>query len=231
MSSARDDIFANIRRSLGVTGNETIRKAEVDSRIAAAPRGIIPARAQLPHDEQVELFKRMAVLAAATVAEVAGAEEVPQAVAGYLRDQNLPATIRMGADQRLAGMPWDRTSLDVSHGRSDGGDLNAVSHAYAGIAETGTLAMISGPENPTTLNFLPDNHIVVIDAADIAGDMETLWQRLRARNGKGVMTRTVNLITGPSRSADIEQMLLLGAHGPHNLHIVIVRPKAAAGPK
>jgi L-lactate dehydrogenase complex protein LldG len=128
----------------------------------------------------------------------------------------------MGADVRLTAMPWGQTALDVSAGRSDGGDPNAVSHAFGGVAESGTLAMLSGPDNPTTLNFLPDNHIVIVSAADVAGDYETIWQRLRERLGKGTLPRTVNLITGPSRSADIEQTLLLGAHGPRTLHIIIV---------
>jgi L-lactate dehydrogenase complex protein LldG len=128
----------------------------------------------------------------------------------------------MGEDVRLAQMPWAQTTLEVATGRSNGGDPNAVSHAFGGVAESGTLAMISGADNPTTLNFLPDNHIVVVSAADIAGDYEAVWQRLRERVGKGTMPRTVNMITGPSRSADIEQTLLLGAHGPRTLHIIIV---------
>ena len=98
-----------------------------------------------------------------------------------------------------------------------GGKLSVVNGA-----ESGTLMMVSGPDNPTTLNFLPDTHIVVVDADDIAGDYETLWTRLRSAFGEGVMPRTVNLITGPSRSADIEQTLILGAHGPRRLHVVVV---------
>ena len=82
--------------------------------------------------------------------------------------------------------------------------------------------LVSGSDNPTTLNFLPDNHIVVLRAADLEGDMESAWDRIRERYGKGVMPRTVNMITGPSRSGDIEQQIILGAHGPRRLHIVIV---------
>jgi L-lactate dehydrogenase complex protein LldG len=133
----------------------------------------------------------------------------------------------MGVDARLAAMPWSETTLEAATGRSDGNDPNAVSHAFGGVAESGTLAMVSGPDNPTTLNFLPDNHIVVISAADITGDYETVWRRLRDHFGKGTMPRTVNMITGPSRSADIEQTLLLGAHGPRTLHIIIVGEPAA----
>jgi L-lactate dehydrogenase complex protein LldG len=82
--------------------------------------------------------------------------------------------------------------------------------------------LLSGPDNPTTIHFLPDTHIVVVRAADIVGDYETVWRRLREKLGPGAMPRLVNLITGPSRSADIEQTLLLGAHGPRALHIVVV---------
>jgi L-lactate dehydrogenase complex protein LldG len=82
--------------------------------------------------------------------------------------------------------------------------------------------LASGPDNPTTLNFLPDTHIVVVNAKDIAPDYETLWQRLRESYGAGAMPRAVNWITGPSRSADIEQTLILGAHGPRRLHVIVV---------
>lgn len=230
--SARDDIFANLRRSLHVTGDEAPRRAAVAARIAASSSGIIPKRGQVDAKGRRELFRKMAEAVQATVAVVDTPDDVPAEVARFLRDANLPATLRRGDDPRLAAMPWDRTTLDMATGRSDGGDPNAVSHAFGGVAESGTLAMISGPENPTTLNFLPDNHIVVVDARDIAGDYETVFARIRERFGKGVMPRTLNFITGPSRSADIAQTMLLGAHGPRTLHIVIVceggNEKAAA---
>ena len=222
-ASARDEVFAAIRRSLGVKGSEATRRQIVDERVERAPRGIIPERGQGTAEEQVATFRRQAELAMATVAEVASGDEVPDAVAAYLRSHNLPATLRMGEDPRLTAMPWAQTTLDISHGRSAGGDLNGISHAFGGVAETGTLALISGPENPSSLNFLPDNHIVVVRAADIRGEYEGIWARVREKFGKGGMPRTVNFITGPSRSADIEQTLLLGAHGPRRLHIVLVR--------
>lgn len=220
--SARDDIFANIRRSLGVTGNETIRKQIVQDRLERAPRGVIPARGQVSGEERIALFKTMAEASLATVTEVASAVDVPQSIALFLRNHNLPATLRMGDDLRLKAMPWSDTALEISHGPSEGKDLNAVSHAFGGVTETGTLAMISGPENPSTLNFLPDNHIIVVSAKDIASDYESIWNKVRFTFGKGGMPRTVNWITGPSRSGDIEQTLLLGAHGPRRLHVIVV---------
>ena len=220
--SAREEILSSLRRSLRVSGNEGPRRAAVDARLSGAPRGVVPARGQLDGKERIGLFKKMAESAFTSVAIVQSAGDVPTEAARWLRDNNLPATLRMGDDKRLADMPWDQTALELAQGRSDGRDLNAVSHAFAGVAESGTLIMTSGPENPSTLNFLPDNHIVVLSGADLQGDYESAFDRLREKYGKGVMPRTVNMITGPSRSADIAQTMLLGAHGPRKLHIVVV---------
>jgi L-lactate dehydrogenase complex protein LldG len=224
--SARDDILAAVRRALGVTGQEAPRRAATAARLAEAPAGVIPKRGEGDAPTRAATFKAEAERAQASVAEVAGVADVPAEVARFLRENNLPATVRMGEDARLGAMPWGETALAISSGPSDGGDLNAVSAAFAGVAETGTLALVSGPDNPTTLNFLPDNHIVVLSAGDIVGDYERVFAKLRAAYGVGKAPRTINLITGPSRSADIEQTLLLGAHGPRRLHIVVVASAA-----
>jgi L-lactate dehydrogenase complex protein LldG len=222
MTEARDEILSNIRRSLRVSGKEAPRRSAVHARLSGVPRGVIPARGQLDRKGRIELFKLMANGAFASVAFVKNASEVPAETARWLRDNNLPAKLRMGADPRLTAMPWGGTALDMSSGRSDGHDLNAVTHAFAGVAESGTLIVTSGPENPSTLNFLPDNHIVIVSADEIVGDYESVFDQLRSVYGEGLMPRTVNMITGPSRSADIAQTMLLGAHGPRKLHIVIV---------
>jgi L-lactate dehydrogenase complex protein LldG len=219
--SGREAVFANIRRSLGVTGAEAPRLFEVRSRLAEAPQGIVPRRGQGDIDHRIETFKFEASRVQATLAEVGSLPDAPGEVARFLRDSNCSASIRMGADERLATLPWGATSLEVVKGASDGHDPNAVSMAFAGIAETGTLVLVSGPANPTTLNFLPENHIVLLRREDIVADYESIFSRLRTAYGKGGAPRTLNFVTGPSRSADIEQTLLLGAHGPRRLHIVI----------
>ena len=78
----------------------------------------------------------------------------------------------------------------------------------------------SAPERPTTLNVLADTAIAVLRADDVVGAYEEAWDKLRAEIG--AMPRNVMLVTGPSRSADIEQALELGAHGPRRLHVVLV---------
>ena len=221
--SSRDLVLGSIRRSLGVNGREAPRKATIEHRIARHPRGLIPARAQKPPIERLKVFKDQVEGIFGTAQQLGSADEVPAAVAVYLRSKNLPMRVRRGDDARLQQIPWDKEkTLEVSTGRSDGKQLAAVSYAFGAAAESGTLVLLSGPDNPTTLNFLPDHHLVIIDAKDVAGDYETIWDRLRKKFGAGKMPRAVNWITGPSRSGDIEQKTLLGAHGPRSLHVLIV---------
>jgi L-lactate dehydrogenase complex protein LldG len=219
----RDIVLATVRRSLGVTGAEAPRRLEVATRLAGHPLGVVPGRGQLPPAARVDLFVRMVEAAAGTVERITDPAGIPAAVATFLRANNLPLAIRHGEDPLLVSVPWERAgTLEVRCGPSDGHDLAAVSQAFAAVAETGTLVLTSGPENPTTLNFLPDVHIVAVGAGDVAGDYESVMARLRGHFGAGVMPRAVNLITGPSRSADIEQTLILGAHGPRKLHVIVV---------
>jgi len=225
----REQIFANIRRSLGSTGAERPRRMIVEERLAQRPAGVLPARAtQKSARERIALFVEMAEASAATVATVPAVEHAPTAIAEFLRAHNLAPRLRRGTDPRLGNLPWERTALEVATGRSFGDDAAGVSAAFGAVAETGTLVLVSGEDNPTTLNLLPDNHIVVLDASDVAATYEDVWDRVRDRFGAGAMPRTVNWITGPSRSADIEQILLMGAHGPRRLHIVLIDPEAAA---
>lgn len=220
--SAREEIFAGIRRSLGVSAGDRTRAEAVKARIEAAHGGIRPARGEGDSTQRMAVFKREAESVSASVSIVPSVGEAAREIAQFLRQHNLPARVRMGEDQRLATVPLGENGIETSTGVSGGDDLNGLSHAEAGISETGTLMLFSGAHNPSTLNFLPDNHIVVLRARDIAPVYEDAFAMVRARFGKGVMPRTVNLITGPSRSADIEQKLLLGAHGPRRLHIIVI---------
>lgn len=220
---AKSNILSRLRVALLAPGDDSARKAAVAARLKSSPNGVIPARAQLPAASQVDLFIAMGEKFAATVTRVKSAKEVPASVSDYLRSKNLSSRAAMGSDPRLTAMPWSKEKhLELKVGPSDGTDETGISHAFGAIAETGTLVMTSGADNPTTLNFLPENHIVIVEASTIKGDLETIMADIRKSYGKGVMPRTVNFITGPSRSGDIEQKIILGAHGPRALHIVVV---------
>ena len=147
-TEARDNMLATLRRSLGVTGREAPRRDAVRARIDAARPGVIPARGQLDAAARAALFCEKAEVAAATVSRVASAADVPAEVARFLRDGNLPATLRMGQDPALAAMPWHVTTLEVSVGASAGGDVNGLSRAFGGIAESGDPRAAVGPGQP-----------------------------------------------------------------------------------
>ena len=82
--------------------------------------------------------------------------------------------------------------------------------------------LCSGPAGPTTLNFLPETHVVVLRADQVVGPYEEAWDLLRSARGAAGLPRTVNFVTGPSRTADIEQTIQMGAHGPRRLCILLV---------
>lgn len=222
MSEARGEILGAIRRSLrrGELGDAA--RHLVEERLAAPPRGPEIARARLPQSRKVDLFCQWAEANNATVARVPAAQ-VPGEVAAYLARNNLPAEARMAASPQLESYDWGREKLLVlRRGRAEATDHVSITGAFAAIAETGTLVTTSGPEHPVTLNLLPDTHVVVLRSEDVVGGYEDVWARLRERYGKNTMPRTVNTITGPSRTGDIEQTIELGAHGPRRMHILVV---------
>jgi len=216
--SGRESILGAIRQGLGRGALGTAEKVALEDRIAGHARGIRPSRIDTADLKQ--MFVDYAAKVDVTVDRVASLDDVPDKVADYLAQENLPAELRVAPDPALDTVPWDkRPTLTVSKGASDGTHEVGLTAAFAGIAETGTLMMKSGPAHPTTLNFLPDTHLVVLHASQIVGSYEDAWDRLRAGEA---MPRTVNFITGPSRTGDIEQTIFLGAHGPRRMHIVMV---------
>ncbi|MBB4064272.1 LutC/YkgG family protein [Gellertiella hungarica] len=219
---SRSAILSKIRATRD-TGDETARCLAVESRLARPASGIVPSRGQLDREGRIALFLDMIAKAGATHERTPLPRDVPALAAAYLRAHNLPARLRRGTDPRLEALGFEQEpAIEMLAGASDGSDLAAISHADFGIAETGTLMLLSGPDNPVTLTFLPEHHLVVVRADDIGGDMEAAIARLRMLQGKDRMPRTVNFVSGPSRSADIEQTILLGAHGPRALHVMVV---------
>jgi L-lactate dehydrogenase complex protein LldG len=220
---ARARMLSRIRAALGVSASDATRQEAVRDRLAHHPSGTIPQRAAVTGGARVALFKEILAGQGADVTPVAGPEHAVRAIADYLEAHDLPPSLRMGADPVLAGLPWrDAPKIERCFGAAEPSDRASLSRALAGAAETGTLFLVSGADNPTTLAFLPPTHTILIAAADIVGSYEDAWNRLRATWGPGLPPRTVNLISGPSRTADIEQTIIRGAHGPKRLHVVIL---------
>jgi L-lactate dehydrogenase complex protein LldG len=220
---ARKAVLDRIRAALGVASLDRARKAAVARRLERHPRGTIPARAKGGSEAHIALFADMLTKQGADVRRVATGKETVAAIASYLGTCNLPPRLRMGNDPALAALPWrEAWDIERSIGPAGPGDAATLSCAIGAAAETGTLFLVSGAHNPTSLNFLPEAHTVIVDAADIVGCYEEAWDRLRSTFGEGRLPRTVNLISGPSRTADIEQTIVRGAHGPRRLQVLIL---------
>jgi L-lactate dehydrogenase complex protein LldG len=228
MSEARAQILAGIRRSLKRGRLDEERETALQERVSAHRRNLVPARAAALDDpSRVNLFVAMAEEVQATVARVASPAAVPEEVARYLAAENLPAELILAPDPSLDQMPWsERPLLRIRRGRAEASDAVSLTPCNAAIAETGTLMLSSGAATPTTLNFLPDTHIVVVHGNQVVATYEDGWDRLRSG---GMMPRAINFITGPSRTGDIEQRIELGAHGPRRLHIILVDDRQKAG--
>lgn len=223
----KDAILGAIRRGLRRGPLPDDQTLGLRARMAAHPRHLIPARSQVARPEQVALFVRNLEKEFATCVRVADGDDVPEAVSVYLAAQNLPSEFIMAPHPQLRAIDWDsRPLLKHREGRAADSDLVSVQHGYAGIAETGTLMLPSGPGRPNTLNLLCDTEIVVLRTSRIVGAYEEGWDMLRSErhmiNTDNFMPRTVMFVTGPSRSADIESTLELGAHGPRRVHVILI---------
>jgi len=220
-SEARLAIFRAVRNELQVRGDQPGRRGLVQSRLRNPQPNLIPERARRPRADTIKLFQYMLETSGAKVSRVRALKGLSEAIAAQLRENNLPPRVRIGADPIFEALRAEPNGLEILRGPAEASDTVGLSHATAAAAETGTLFLVSGPQNPSTLNFLPETHQVVVLASDISGSYEECWAKLRSIYGAGSMPRTVNLISGPSRTADIEQPIVLGAHGPRNLLVLI----------
>ena len=231
---SKDAVLGAIRRGLKRGPLPADQAAVLRDRLNRHPRHLIPARTQVSRVEQVNLLVHYVEREFGTVDRLPGAEAVPGALAEYLAGHNLPSEAVVAPHPELQAIPWSmRPLLRLRQGRASASDLVSVQHGFAAVAETGTLMLPSSPCRPTTLNLLPDTAVVVLRASRVVGCYEEAWDLLRADvradvRAAGQMPRNVMLVTGPSRSADIEQTLELGAHGPRRLHVLLIEDEAAA---
>jgi len=218
MSEARAAILSAIRQSLG-------REEMPASVVTELDRGLREPKAKiLPRvdGDVVEHFLGRAQVLSMTIARVARRADVSTAAVDYLTARDLSRKLVVAS--ALKDLQWP-AGIEVRHGATVREDPVSVTACFAAIAETGSLVMLSGPETPTTLNFTPDDMIAILDRRAIVAHQEEAWQRIR-RELKS-LPRTINLVSGPSRTADIEQVVQLGVHGPRRVHVILVDEAAS----
>lgn len=214
--AARENILRRIRSRQGrpkaATGGEREAVSAYLSAHAPSPRPSSDWAAD-------ERFRERALGLGSTVETVEAIAAVPVAVARYLAAHSLP--LRAACWTELAGLDWAAAGVRVTAGAAADADLVGITGAYCAIAETGTLVTLSGEDTPATVSLLPETHIAVVPRSRIVRGMEEAWALMRQE--RGGLPRAVSFISGPSRTADIEQTVTLGAHGPYRVHIVVVR--------
>ena len=216
MSQARHLILSRIRKGLGRGALPMEQQQRLHARMAQPQRNLVPQRAQAQGQAAIDMFAAMATEAAAEIINISQLEQIPVYINDLMDDDSRP--LLLPQESGLTSLDWTTANINTATRVAQKGDLISLTTCIAGVAETGTLVLKSSPTSPTTLNLLPDIHCVVLRKEQIIGGYEDAWDLVR----QAKLPRTVNFITGPSRSADIEQKLLMGAHGPKRLVIFLL---------
>lgn len=209
--SSRDDILKRVRAGVG-KGDLDARRQAAEALIAARQPGPKP----LVRGSLVERFRARAESLASTVDQVASLSNAPAAVARYLGSGIGRAVVTPD----LAGLDWGGAGLEVETRGAVDADPVGITGCFCAVAETGTLLLLSGPEAPATISLLPETHIAIVPVGRIVATMEEAFALVRSERES--LPRALNFISGPSRTGDIEQTIVLGAHGPCRVHLVLV---------
>jgi len=195
--SAREDILASIRART----RPAVSKAGpyLTPAIATDPVTVFVAKARAVHTE---------------IRILESPDGIPAAVADILRAHNLAARVHLAPDSDITGLEALTILRDPP-----GPDDVAVTRAPLAIAETGTLVQPAREASPASWHFRPGLEIAILKSSDIVAHFEDALKRLKTQ----AFPPTINLITGPSRTGDIEQTLELGAHGPKALAVLVIK--------
>jgi L-lactate utilization protein LutC len=206
---SRDNILHKIRTALGRGAGQAV---------ADPP----PARIRVPQVSMearvVSMLERVRALAGEAVESDDPRAFVARAIAGKTAvASNAPYLAECG----IASLPGVRSGITDREELRElcaTVDIGITSADYA-LADTGTLVMLSSPQEARMISLLPPAHIAVVPRARILTGLDELFALLP---NPAESTSSLVLITGPSRTADIEQILVRGVHGPGVLSVVVV---------
>jgi L-lactate dehydrogenase complex protein LldG len=216
--TTREDILGRVRTRLKRDAvNAVAGRAAIASTLASRTQGPRPAVDTQKSALAGRLIEK-SLAYSSTVERVATYAEAPAAVARYLSGLNLP--LEAVVWPALAGLDWAGGGLVVSARGAQDADLVGITGCFCAIAETGTLMLCGGADTPATVSLLPETHIALVPASRIVAGMEEGFALARAELGE--LPRAVNFISGPSRTGDIEQTIVLGAHGPYRVHLILL---------
>lgn len=214
--SARENILARIRANQKKPGTTSL--AELDSAatfITAHPQG---PRPNSDWPDLIARFKEQSLKMESTVDEISSIAAIPQAVARYMHEKGLEN--RGLCWPAFVTLDWRSAGLEIESRTTVEGDRIGITGCFCAIAETGTLLLTTSPTTPNKTSLLPETHIAILNTSRIVVGMEEAWNLVRTELKQ--LPRACSFISGPSRTADIEQTLVIGAHGPYRVHIILV---------
>jgi L-lactate dehydrogenase complex protein LldG len=228
--SARENILARIRQNSGRQNSgrsgqttDSGRSSEtthaerdaVRAHIAAHTGGPLPAIAR---EEALPRFISECERLKSTVDSVENMQDVPQAVLRYLTQNELEKCVVAWVS--LADLNWSAAGIVCENRIANKDDLIGITDCFCAIGETGTLLLLSSAVTPKLTALLPETHVCIVSRSRMVNTMEEAFQLLRAE--KGSLPRATFFVSGPSRTADIEQTIVIGAHGPYRVHVILV---------
>jgi L-lactate dehydrogenase complex protein LldG len=220
--ASRDAVLAAVRKALGRNAPDAAASARALAKLATRAQGPRPS---LPPD-LVGRFATRALEMSSTVGRLGQIADVPQAVARYLDALALPPALEAQKSRagvcwpELAALDWVSAGLTMEPRPARGSDALGVTGCFCAVAETGTLVFTTAASTPTTSMLLPATHVCVVRESQVVAGMEEAFARVRGMQGG--MPRGVHFVSGPSRTGDIEQTIVLGAHGPFRVHILLL---------
>lgn len=215
---ARENILARIRKAQGRSGSEPTEAeiAMVRETIARHEVGPQPPFAHAP--DRLAQFRKECERLGTTHATVASEEDIPAEVARYLAAGKLGPALAGWSE--FAGLDWAGAGIEFRNRPANADDATGLTGSFCAIAETGTVLLLSSPAAPKVTALLPETHVCVVRASRLLDTMEDSFALLRTEVGEP--PRAVFFVSGPSRTADIEQTIVIGAHGPYRVHVIIV---------
>lgn len=214
MSEARNEIFRRIREAHGRSTLTLEQQSKLEQRIAMPQ----PVLQPVLMGETVQRFIERAQRVAMTLEQLDSLDAVPAAVVRYMEKLGISQPLYLSGP--LQSLPWP-AQLSLRTGKADEQAVISVTTCVAAIAETGSIVCTSSADTPVTQYFAPEDHIVIVQRNQIVRYLEDAWAILRTKYAND-WPRTVNLITGPSRTADVDQIVQIGVHGPRRVHVLLV---------
>ena len=221
IGGARAEVLARIGRALGREApalDASAAPESVRARLTGPAAHTLPMLGEELVDRAVRLMEEVLI----DVVRLQTRAEVPEALRDWLEGHGVDGALTVAPALGDVDFPDDYPHA-VRRGAADGLERTSLTPCVAAVAETGSVVFTSTADTPATLNFLPENHAVVLHEDQVVAHVDDVFGRLRDVTGRGEpMPRAVNFVTGPSRTADVEQTLEIGAHGPKRMLVLLL---------